>query len=150
LQCPLCFHPTDQPLLLLSSSIVLTSTVAENEKSFTKREVKAAQNARELKIILGYPSDQDMIELIRTEIKDSPIDEYDIRRAQQIYGKNFAELKGKTTLEKSSVVKIESSPRPISEIQTLHVDIMFIESKYSIPYISMQTIELCHDRSHSE
>eukprot|EP01038_Epipyxis_sp_PR26KG_P017242 gene17242-23775_t len=109
--------------------VVLPITVAENERLFTKREVQAAQKTRELKRILGFPSDADLMELLKTNIKNAPVVEIinDVKRASIIYGPDWSELKGKTVMNKPSAVKIDPITRPIQQLQTLHVDIMFVE-----------------------
>ena len=113
-------------------NIALVTTVTENESHFTKREVKAARAARDLKRVLGYASDHELLDLIKTGIKDSPVDEVDVHRAHQIYGKDLGEVKGKTVRRKAGVVKVSSVPRPIQMAQSLHVDIIFIEG---IPFL---------------
>ena len=107
--------------------VVLPITVAENERLFTKREVQAAQKTRELKRILGFPSDADLMELLKTGIKNAPVEINDVKRASIIYGPDWSELKGKTVMNKPSAVKIDPIMRPIQQLQTLHVDIMFVE-----------------------
>jgi hypothetical protein len=105
----------------------LVTTIRDNEMNFSKREVANAKKTKELKRLLGYPSDADLLDLIKTGIKDAPIDESDVRRANQIYGKGLAEVKGKNTVEKPPAVKIDHIPKPmISALQ--NVDIMFVES----------------------
>ena len=50
---------------------VVVSTVEENIKGFTKREVEHAKLARQLQIILGYPSVSDILEGINGRILNS-------------------------------------------------------------------------------
>jgi hypothetical protein len=112
--------------------ISLPVTVSENERLFTKREVQAAKQTRELKRILGYPSDADLIHLLKSGIKNAPVEVNDVKRAAIIYGPDWAELKGKTTMNKPSVVNIDPIMRPVHQLQVLHVDIMFVEG---IPFL---------------
>ena len=112
--------------------IALTVTVTENERLFTKREVEAAKKTRELKRILAYPSDADLIQLLKSGIKNAPVDTNDVKRAAIIYGPDWAELKGKTVMNKPSSVKIDPIMRPLHQLQVLHVDIMFVEG---IPFL---------------
>jgi hypothetical protein len=102
-------------------------TVKDNEASYTKREVQAAAQAREIKRKLGYPSDKDLMDLVKTGIKDVPISYQDVIRANKIYGKNVAELKGKTRAKTPLSVKVEPIPQPLTAHQVLHVDLLFIE-----------------------
>jgi hypothetical protein len=73
-------------------------TVANNKKGFTKRQITAADNARELYRKLGRPGTARFLEIVRNNfIINCPITIDDVTRAEQIYGKDVAFLKGKTT-----------------------------------------------------
>jgi len=112
--------------------IALTVTVAENERLFTKREVEAARKIKDIKRILAYPSDADLIQLLKSGITNAPVDTNDVKRAAIIYGPDWAELKGKTVMNKPSIVNIDPIMRPLHQLQVLHVDIMFVEG---IPFL---------------
>ena len=115
------------------ASVRVVSTVVENEAQFTKREVQAARTARRLTAQLGYISDADLIKTIQSgAIMNCPVTVQDVQRARAIYGPDIASLKGKTTWKRPPVVRIEQVPRPLQSAQTLHVDIMFVESD---PYL---------------
>jgi hypothetical protein len=73
-------------------------TVADNKKGFTKRQITAADNARELYRKLGRPGAARFLEIVRNNfIINCPITIDDVNRAEHIYGKDVAFLKGKTT-----------------------------------------------------
>jgi hypothetical protein len=73
-------------------------TVADNKKGFTKRQITAADNARQLYRKLGRPGAARFLEIVRNNfIINCPITLDDVTRAEQIYGKDVAFLKGKTT-----------------------------------------------------
>jgi hypothetical protein len=73
-------------------------TVAENKKVFTKRQIDAADMARELYRKLGCPGAARFMDIIRKNlIINCPITFDDVTRAERIYGKEVAFLKGKTT-----------------------------------------------------
>jgi hypothetical protein len=73
-------------------------TVAENKKVFTKRQIDAADLARELYRKLGRPGAARFMDIIRKNlIINCPITFDDVTRAERIYGKDVAFLKGKTT-----------------------------------------------------
>ena len=107
--------------------VSLPITVAENERLFTKREVQAAKKTRELKRILGFPSDADLMELLKTGIKNAPVEINDVKRASIIYGPDWSELKGKTVMNRPNAVNIDPIMRPVQQLQTMHIDIMFVE-----------------------
>eukprot|EP01038_Epipyxis_sp_PR26KG_P016257 gene16257-22141_t len=127
------YEPNSRSFEVLSLAQV---TVTENERLFTKREVEAAnKKTKELKRILAYPSDADLIQLLKYGIKNAPVDTNDVKRAAIIYGPDWAELKGKTVMNKpSSVIKIDPIMHPLHQLQqVLHVvDIMFVEG---IPFL---------------
>jgi hypothetical protein len=73
-------------------------TVTENKAGFTKRQLQGAELARTLYSNLGYPSMKDFKWVIQSsQIKDCPVTVDDVINANQIWGKNIAALKGKTT-----------------------------------------------------
>jgi hypothetical protein len=104
------------------------TTTLENEKKFTKREVFKAREAKELSQLLAYPSPDDLVKLIRNGgIINCPVTAHDVARAIQIYGPDIGSLKGKTKRSKPEIAKIEYVKREVSALQTLHVDVMFVE-----------------------
>jgi hypothetical protein len=74
------------------------NTVEDNKQAYSKRQLKGAELARTLYATLGYPSIKDFKWVIQSnQIKDCPVTVQDIVTAHQIWGKNIAALKGKTT-----------------------------------------------------
>jgi hypothetical protein len=108
---------------------VLVNTVAGNEQLYTKREIEAAQQARELRRKLGYPSVADMSRMITTGgILNCPITVQDLQRAVNIYGQELAVLKGSTVRRAPEPVKIElleDKPKELT-LLTVAMDLMFI------------------------
>ena len=115
------------PLLQINESCNV-QTVESNQMLYSKREVKRADDALELKRKLGYPSTADMIKMISTgAILNCPVTVADIKRAINIYGPDLASLKGKTVTRKSRIAYAE---KPVIKFQnaeiTLCIDIMYI------------------------
>jgi hypothetical protein len=80
------------------NDFTFVNTVDDNKKAFTKRQLKGAELARTLYATLGYPSVKDFKWVIQSnQIKDCPVTVQDVVTAHQIWGKNIAALKGKTT-----------------------------------------------------
>jgi hypothetical protein len=76
----------------------LIQTVEENRKFFVKREIEAADKARELYRKLGRPSQQKFEDILaKNIITNCPITVDDAKRALLIYGPDIATVKGKTT-----------------------------------------------------
>ena len=76
----------------------LLSTVSAQKKLFSRREVKAADDARELYRKIGRPDEAEFDSILRKNlIRNCPITSSDAKRALVIYGPDIAVLKGKTT-----------------------------------------------------
>ena len=86
---------------------VMISSVEENKSHFSKLEIQRANEAKELMKKLGYPSVPDMKKMVSNgSIINCPTTVKDIDRAEIIYGKDIASLKGKTTSKKSAKVEL--------------------------------------------
>jgi hypothetical protein len=76
----------------------ILSTVAEQKKLFSRREIKAADAARELYRKIGRPDETEFDSILRRNlIRNCPVTPNDAKRALIIYGPDVAVLKGKTT-----------------------------------------------------
>jgi hypothetical protein len=65
---------------------------------FSRREVKAADQARDLYRKIGRPAEAEFVELLRRNaIRNCPVTPSDAQRALIIYGPDIAVLKGKST-----------------------------------------------------
>jgi hypothetical protein len=85
------------------SSFLLT--VEENESGYTRRQVDAAREARALYGKVGHPSIRDFKAMIANNmITNCPVTVNDVDRAEHIYGKDIAALKGKT---------VRKTPKPV-------------------------------------
>jgi hypothetical protein len=93
--------PTDTVDNHSNDSVVAYSclqTVTANKAKFTTRQVKAADAARKLYRLLGRPGYNRFLTALKdNHILNCPITVDDARRAEIIYGKDIAFLKGKTT-----------------------------------------------------
>jgi hypothetical protein len=125
---------------ILDESILVT-TVTENESKFSKREVSAARTARAFQKRLGYVSTESAIDLIKSgNILNVPVTEQDLLRADAIYGKDIAALKGKSVKTKVDAVHFDRVFEPLIKHQVLHADIMFIDGK---PFLLSISKPLC-------
>ena len=109
-------------------------TVEGNKVDYSKREVRAAEEARRLSRLLGYASDSEVARVIESgTIINNAVTTADVIRAQKIYGKDPAALKGKTTkrpsMQSGGTEKVEVTVR---EEQSLYMDIMFVDN---IPFM---------------
>jgi hypothetical protein len=117
------------------SAYTLVSTVANNKKMFTKREIENADAARALYRKIGRPSEADFFTLLsKNMIRNCPVTIDDAKRARIIYGPDLAAIKGKTTRSAAAahVRTFEAVPIPshITEHHrnlTLCIDFFFVQ-----------------------
>jgi hypothetical protein len=104
--------------------LTFVNSVSENKEGFTKRQIKGAELARTLYKTLGYPSMKDFKWVIRSnQIKDCPVTIQDIDVALNIWGKNIAAFKGKTTQSNMNLVVRDYVKVP-KEFLNLHKDFL--------------------------
>jgi hypothetical protein len=104
---------------------VMVDTVTENLKRYTKREIESASRARKLLAIMGYPSVEMAISMLR-DGSGFDVSEYDFRVADVIWGKDIASIKGKTTKKVTMSADITLSAPVVQQQQILSIDIMFV------------------------
>ena len=81
------------------------NTVSQNKVMFTRREVEAADKARELYALVGRPEYKKFERIVaNNEIKNCPVNVSDIKRMSMIYGTDVATLKGRIVHQKPSIV----------------------------------------------
>ena len=108
---------------------VLVNTVAQNEATYTKREVERAKAASELTRMLAYPSMKDTSAALADGVLiDCPVTIQDVQRAIAIYGVPVPSIKGKTTHTTTLPDKIITVERPGGNSVHIDADIFFIES----------------------
>jgi hypothetical protein len=103
--------------------LTFINPVSENKSGFTKRQIKCAELARNMYKTLRYPSMKDfkwVINRSRTDV------------AMKIWGKNVAELKGKTTRSKThpvarDYVKLPKEFLKLHKVFFLTTDIFFVD-----------------------
>jgi hypothetical protein len=100
-------------------------TVAHNKTKFTTRQVEAADASRKLYRHLGRPGYPRFIAALKdNHILNCPITVDDAHRAEQIYGKDVAFLKGKTTASPAKDHVPDFVPVALpAELLSLHPDV---------------------------
>ena len=104
----------------------LLTTVKENLADYSAREVKAAEEARKLSRKLGYASPGELNRIIKNgTLLNNSVTTADVSRAEKIFGKDVAALKGKTTrrpsMQSGGTEKIEA---------VIRVEIFFVSFSY--------------------
>jgi hypothetical protein len=109
-------------------------TVAANKANYTARQIAAADQARRLYRLLGRPGPSRFLSAIRdNHILNCPVTIDNAIRAESIYGKDVAFLKGKTTDSAATPHIVDFIPCPVPDdllsthrSVTLCVDIFYV------------------------
>ena len=109
---------------------IALSTVMDNKRKFSARQVKQADQAVELQERLGWASASDVIKMIKnSSFLSSPnLSHADFARAINIYGPNVATTKGKTRAMPTKSHVYEYIERTILASQVIHIDVFYVSS----------------------
>lgn len=147
------FLPTEKGLYASqvhdqNDQVVMLSTVKENKKSFTRREVNRAEQARRLMAVIGRPSEQQLCDILNNrQLINSDISGQDVLNARKIFGPEVGSLKGKTVRRKEPYVNLTARPIP-ADIMERHrevvicFDIMYINNIAFLVSVS-RSIKFC-------
>jgi hypothetical protein len=129
------FCPISKYLYIYEPDVRATNmltTLKENKRFYTSRQIDRAKRARNLARTLGCPSDEDLKKILKMNtIKECPVVEEDIILAEKIFGKDIAVLKGKTTRRKPNIVihdtvTIPSELKMAQQHVTLCIDTFYV------------------------
>ena len=110
---------------------VAVTTVAENKKLFSKREVEQAEKAKDFVKNSGYRNLQNLAESMDRMV-DVTITRTDIKNQKVIWGPHRAALKGKAKDIAAPVVSKEPPPKLIRREATIHLDPFEIGNSHDI------------------
>jgi hypothetical protein len=106
------------------------TTTKENEKRFTRSEVRRAKEARELVRNAAYPSERDALNIVEDgNILNVPVTAQDVRRAYEIYGKPAAAVRGRRTNRKTRRQQISLELKMPQLEQEMYTDVMQVKGK---------------------
>ena len=120
--------------VLSPTAVQMIQTVENNKKKYTQRQYQRAQAAYEAYTKIGCPSMHDFKMMIKNGlINNCPITIEDVNVAQDIFGSNVYNLKGKTTRRVPDLVHTDyvEVPREILKLHrdvTLTGDIFFVNA----------------------
>jgi hypothetical protein len=116
------------------------TTVDNDENKYSSRYVQRAEFARKVQDMIGCPSTQRYINIIKkNQLPNCAVTVQDIKMAEDIFGPNLRSLKGKSTRVKARHTEISHpTPIPINIMNkyyliTLAIDIMFLNN---IPFLT--------------
>ncbi|KAI2499682.1 Reverse transcriptase (RNA-dependent DNA polymerase) [Fragilaria crotonensis] len=117
------------------TAYTLVSTVADQKKLFSRRQIEAADAARALYRKIGRPDEAEFQTILQNNwIRNCPVTPDDAKRALLIYGPDIAVLKGKMTRSgaepSAPTFRAVQIPAPILEHHsdiTLCVDFFFVQ-----------------------
>ena len=117
-----------------TNKTILTTTVENNKKKYSHRQIRDAARARQYQNNLGPCTDGELIKLItRGKLDNNRVVTQDILRAHDIWGPSLANLKGKTVSHKAEIQdEICDNTINNKSDQTMFVDLMFVNG---IPYL---------------
>ena len=142
-----------------SAGVVMNlSSVEENKKRFSKRQIARADRAKDLYETIGFTSMRDFETIVKMNaIRGNPVISEDIRIMKEIYGDyNVFALKGKATRSKPKVVLKDcvNVPRELKlkhENIELCIDIMYVQGLAFLvgisKHIHLITCKWIHDRT---
>jgi len=104
-----------------------STTVKSNKLKYTKREVKRADEAMELRRRLSFPADETLLKY--QTIVNIPTTRKDLMRSIDIYGRDRNSIRGKRTKRKTKPIYMESAYKPSTIQQHINIDIFFIEGE---------------------
>ena len=99
--------------------VLLLNTVSDYRERFIQREYKGAREARRAMYLLGFPSERDFENMVRSNmIVNCPVTFSDVKKAKLVFGADIISLKGKSVRHKpaSVVTDYVDIPREILEL----------------------------------
>ena len=111
---------------------VMVETVKEKLSKYSKREIRDAIRARELQRQMGFMRGGELEKMIsHGKLLECEISKRDVKRADDIWGQDIAEIKGKSTGRKGDVIKNDDSEIVTKQekFQTAHVDLFFTNGR---------------------
>ena len=106
-------------------TMLVHNTVQENKLKYTKRQVKKAEEAAQVRRRLFFPSDEAIPKL--SSINNIPVTRQDVIRSIDIFGRDKNAIRGKLTDTKTKTIPLEPVWKHNDQPQFLSVDLFFID-----------------------
>ena len=83
------------------AEIALVTTIHDDDKVYTKKQVERAIKAQQLQTLLGYSLKKDFDSMVGDNlIANCPVIPENVSHAHKLFGENVASLRGKTIHQK--------------------------------------------------
>ncbi len=115
-----------------SINFVMVNIVRKNVKGFTKYEIKVAQEARRHQGMIENSMDREFTGMVHEKlIANCPVTVHDVQNANQIFGPDLANLRGKTARSKLEHVRVDHVEIPWDIVEMhkyvmIMADVMFV------------------------
>ena len=114
------------------AELALVTTVAENLRRYTAREVKQMALAEQLMQRLGHMTSNATMSLLNAGVQNCPVTATDVRNKDAAKGVSVPGLLGKTKKRASAKAGYVLAPRVVQVQQILHIDIIFVKK---VPFL---------------
>ncbi len=139
------YHDVSDPSS--NMELMLVNTVRDNFEGYTRQDVERAREAQRIQGMIANPTKREFAGMVHEKpLTNCPITVRNVDNANQIFGPDLANLRGKTTRAKPNHVRVKYARIPKDFIQlhkymTLVADLMFVNG---LPFLvtSLQGISL--------
>ena len=112
------------------AELALVTTVKDNKKKYTIRDVSKETLARKLQDVTGV-SARDLVIAVRSHIKNCPVTAAHAKMAEDIFGPSIAGVRGKTVRRNEPSFEVDQIPISIAtkyRKMTIGVDIFYVNT----------------------
>ncbi len=87
---------------------MLVNTVRGNFEGYTRKEIERAREARCIQGMIANPTEREFSAMVCEKLlANCPVTIQDVNNAHQIYGRDLANIRGKTTRRKPGHVQVD-------------------------------------------
>ncbi len=112
--------------------LMLVNTKRGNFEGYTRKEIERAREARQIQGMIANPTEREFNAMVHEKLlANCPVTLQDVNNAHHIYGRDLANIRGKTTRRKPEHVQIDYVQIAWDFVKmhkyvTLAADVMFV------------------------